>query len=113
MVCDMPKSCVFPLLDNHQKRFLWTHSLVDLAPHPFVSLVLQVGDTKKFPPALGFKNLDPFSTVSKKCPCFTAEEENGGDKRLVDIDKYITNDEQAETSNIHYTYKISCILQTY
>ena len=32
----------------------------DLAPHPVVGLVLQVGDAKKFPQALGFESLDPF-----------------------------------------------------
>ena len=43
-----------------EKRFLWTHKEVDLAPHPVVGLVLQVGDTEKFPHALGFESVDPF-----------------------------------------------------
>ena len=34
---------------------------VDLALHPVVGRVLQVGDTEKFPHALGFESLDPFS----------------------------------------------------
>ena len=45
----------FLSLASFQKRFLWTHKEVDLAPHPGVGLVLQVGDTEKFPRALGFE----------------------------------------------------------
>ena len=29
-----------------QKRFLWAHKAADLAPHPVVGLVLQVGDAE-------------------------------------------------------------------
>ena len=77
---DMPEPCKFPSLDSCQKRFLWTHKGVDLAPHPVVGLVLQVGDAERFPQALGFEGLDPFLTVSKKYgPCFIAEEKDGGD----------------------------------
>ena len=63
MECDMPKPCQFPSLDSWQscqKRFLWTHKDVDLNLHPVLDLVLHVGDTEKFPHALGFKSLDPF-----------------------------------------------------
>ena len=48
--------------------------------------MLQVGDAEKFPQALGFESLDPFFRVSKQGPCFTAIEENGGDKRLVKLE---------------------------
>ena len=51
---DMPEPCKFPSLDSRLKRFLWNHKEVDLAPHPIVGLVLQVGDAEKFPRALGF-----------------------------------------------------------
>ena len=44
---------------SYQKRFLWTHKKVDMAPHPVVSLVLQV-DAVKFHQALGFESLDSF-----------------------------------------------------
>ena len=54
MACDMPEPCRFPSLDSDQDRFPWTHKEVDLAPHPVVGLALQVGDTEKFPHALGF-----------------------------------------------------------
>ena len=60
MACDMPEPCKFPSLDSCQKRFLWTHKEVDLAPHPVVGLVLQVEDAEKFPQALSFESLDPF-----------------------------------------------------
>ena len=53
VVCDMPEPSKFLSLNSGQKRFLWTHKEADLAPHPVVGLVLQVGDTEKFPQALG------------------------------------------------------------
>ena len=46
----------------------------------------QVGDAEKFPQTLGFKGLDSFLRVSKQGPCFTAIEEDGGDKG------YLVND---------------------
>ena len=60
MGCDMPEPCKFPSLDSCQKRFPWTHKEADLAPHPAVGLVLQVGDAEKSPQIFGFKSLDPF-----------------------------------------------------
>ena len=42
--------------------FLWTLRDVALPPHPVVGLELQVEDTEKFPRALGFENLDLFSS---------------------------------------------------
>ena len=86
MVCDMSKPCMFLSLDSCQKRFLWTHNEVDLALHPVIGLVLQVGDTEKFPQALGFKSLDPIFRASSQGPCFTSKAENGGDKRLVELE---------------------------
>ena len=60
VACDMPEPCEFSFPDSCQKRFLWTNKEIDLAPHPVVGLVLQVGDSEKFPHALGFESLDPF-----------------------------------------------------
>ena len=77
MACDMPEPCKFSSLGSCQKRFLWTHKGVDLALHPVVGLVLQVGDAEKFPQALGFKDLHLFLRASKQGPCFTAIEEEG------------------------------------
>ena len=82
----MPEPRKFPSLDSCQKRFLWTHKEVDLAPRPVVGLVLQAGDTEKFPQALGFESLDPIFRVSKQGPCFTAVEKDGGDKGLVQLE---------------------------
>ena len=48
----MPKPCELPSLDSCQKRFLWTHNEVDLAPCPVVGPMLQVGDVEKFPQVL-------------------------------------------------------------
>ena len=86
MACDMPEPCKFPSLDSCQKRFLWTHKEVDLAPHPVADLGFQIGDAEKFPQALGFESLDPFLSVSKEGPSFTAMEEDGGDERLVQLE---------------------------
>ena len=70
MACDKHEPFDFPFLDSCQKRFLWTHKEVDLAPHPVIGLVLQVGDREKFPQTLGFEGLDPFLRVGKQGPCF-------------------------------------------
>ena len=43
MACDMPEPWKILPLDRCQKRFLWTHKEVDLAPHPVVGLVFQAG----------------------------------------------------------------------
>ena len=86
MAFDMSEPFKCPSLDSCQKRFLWTHKEVDLAPHPVVGLVLQVGYAEKYPQALGFESLDPFFRVSKQGPCFTTMEEEGGDKRLVQLE---------------------------
>ena len=60
VACDMPEPCKFPSLDSCQKGFMWTHKEVDLAPHQVAGLVLEVGDTEKFPQTFGFEGLDPF-----------------------------------------------------
>ena len=57
MACDMPEPCKFLSLDSCQKRFLRKQMEVDLAPHPVVGPVLQVGYTEKFPQALGVESL--------------------------------------------------------
>ena len=76
MASDMPEPCKFPSLDSCQKRFLWTNMEVDLARHPVVGLVLQVGDADKFPLALAFESLDPFFfRICMQGPYFTAIEE--------------------------------------
>ena len=67
-------------------RFLWTRKEVDLAPHPVAGLVLQVGDVEKSPQALCFERLNLFVRVSEQGPCFTAIQEDGGDKRLVELE---------------------------
>ena len=72
MACDMPDSCKFPFLDRCQNRFLWTCMEVD-------------HNVEKLFHALGFESLDPFLRVSQRGPCFTAIEEDGGDKSLVQL----------------------------
>ena len=82
----MPKPCKFPSLDSCSKRFLWTYKEDDLALCPVVDLVLQVGDAEKFPHALDFKRLDLVYLVSQQGPCLTAIEEDGDNKRLVELE---------------------------
>ena len=84
--CEMPKPCKFLTLNSCQKRFLWTHKEVDLAPHPVSGLVLQVGDVENLPRALGFEGLDPLPRDSQQGPRFTAKEEDGSDKRLEELE---------------------------
>ena len=55
-----PTHASLRLLTVAGKRFLWTHKEVDLALHPVVGPVLQVGDVEKFPWVLDFESLDPF-----------------------------------------------------
>ena len=87
MAYDMPEPCKFPSLDSCQKRFLQTHKEADLALYPLRGHVLQVGDTEKFPHALGFEAWTFFFfSVRKQGPCFSAIEENGGDERLVQLE---------------------------
>ena len=87
MACDMPEPCECPSLDSCQNSFLWTDKAVDLAPHPVVCLVLRVEDTENFLMHLISKTWNPFLfRVSKQEPCFTAVEEDGGDKKLVELE---------------------------
>ena len=47
----------------------------------------QVRDAEKFPYALGFESQDAsFQSVRKRGPCFTAVEEDEGDKRLLELE---------------------------
>ena len=80
MAPEMPEPCRFP---SHS---LWTHKEVHLTPHLVVGLVLQAGDTEKYPHSLGLKSLDSFFTAIEHGPCFTAAGEDGGDKRLVELE---------------------------
>ena len=82
----MPKPCHFPSLDSCQKRFLWAHKEVGLALYPVIGLVLQVGDSEKFPHAIGRESLEPLLRVSKQDPWLTATEEDGNEKRLLQLE---------------------------
>ena len=87
MARDLPKPCEFPSRGGCQTRFLWTHNEVDLAPHPVVGLVLQVGAQmlRSFP-RLSVSKVWILFSASKQGPCFTAIEEDGGDKSLVKLE---------------------------
>ena len=43
VACDMSEPCKFLSLDSCQKRFLWTHKEVDLAPHPVIAVTQKIG----------------------------------------------------------------------
>ena len=78
MACDMPEPCKFSSLDSYQKRFLWTHKEVDLAPHPVVGLVFQTRDAEKFPHALGFESLDYYFFFLSQLEGFMFNSHRGG-----------------------------------
>ena len=86
VACNMPKPSTFPSPDSCQKRFLWTNTEVEIAPHPVVELMLQVGMRRSF-----FRHLVSeawilfFFRVSKQVSCFTVIGEDGGDKRLAQL----------------------------
>ena len=86
----MLEPCKFPYLDNCQKRFLWTYKEVDLVPHPVFGLVLQIGDGRSFLGYLVWKIwiffFFFFLKVRKQSQYFTATEEGGNDKRLVQLE---------------------------
>ena len=56
----MTEPCEFPSLHSFQKQFLKAHKEVGLAPQLVTGLVLQVGDVRKLPQALGLESLVPF-----------------------------------------------------
>ena len=62
------------------------HKGVYFALHSIVGLVVQIGDAEKLPLAICFESLVPFLRVSEQDPCFTAIEEGGGGKRLVELE---------------------------
>ena len=72
---DMSERCEFLVFHSCQKGVLWAHKAVDLAPHPVVALVYQVGNAEKFPRALGFESLDPFLRVSKQESMYHSQRE--------------------------------------
>ena len=80
----------------------------DLAPHPVVGLVLQIGDTVKFPHAFRFESLEPFLRVSKQGPCFTTMEEDGGDKRFVELEFACEADAVAPSAPIQSGHCCHC-----
>ena len=66
--------------------------------------MLEVGSTEKFPHALGFQRLDPFFfflffffRVGRHDPCFKAVAEEGGDKRLAQLELACKADGVANT----------------
>ena len=104
VACDMPEPCKFPSLDICQKKFLWSHKETDLDPHPVVGLVLKVGDTKY----LVSKAWILFVRVSKQDPCFTAAEEDEGDKRLVELELACRADGVAPPDSVLCGYCSHC-----
>ena len=59
VACDTLESYKLPSVYSYQKRFLWTHKEVDIAPYPVIGRMLQVGDTEKCSHAHGFVSPPP------------------------------------------------------
>ena len=81
-----PNHASFWLLTVARQRFLWTHKEVDLVPRPVIGLVLQVGDNSVVSSGIWVRKSAFFFSVSKQGPCFTTVEEDGGDKRHVELE---------------------------
>ena len=86
MAHDKPQPCKVPALDRCQKRFLWTIKGVNLVQHPAVGLVLQAGDLEKLPQAPSLKSLGLFLILNKQASCLAGMEEDGDDKRFVQLE---------------------------
>ena len=86
LVCDMPKPCKFPSLDSCQEKFLWTYKEADLAPHPVVGRVLQVGDKRKVSSGAWFRKPGYFFSEVAGMVHVSQPEENGGNRRLVALE---------------------------
>ena len=102
MAHDKPQPCKVPALDRCQKRFLWTIKGVNLVQHPAVGLVLQAGDLEKLPQAPCLKSLGLFLILNKQASCLKSQglflilnkqasclagmEEDGDDKRFVQLE---------------------------
>ena len=87
MACDMPEPCKFLSFGSCHNTLLRIQKEVHLAPHQVAGLVLKVGDTEKFPHALGFERLDPFSSES-----LCKNEENGRTNRPKTVKAFISAD---------------------
>ena len=82
-----PNYASFPSLDVARREYcgpkresilLRTELLVSCSKHEM---------RKKCPQTLRFEGLDSFLRVSQQGPCFTALEEDGGDKRRVQLER--------------------------
>ena len=85
LACDMPEPCKFPSLYSCQKRFLWTHKEVDLAPQPSGWSYAPSRRWVEIPQMLDFNSLGLYFS-QQTGSFFTAIEEDGGGKRLVELD---------------------------
>ena len=86
MAYDVPEPCESLSRDSYRKWFLSADKEVDPGPHALTGLVLYVGRADIFPHALSLESLDPFLEVSKQDPCLTDVEEDGDNKRLVQLE---------------------------
>ena len=83
-----------------QKKFLWAHKGVNIAPHPGVGLVLKMEGSKKFARVLCVESLYPFVLVSKNGPRLTAIEEDGSEKRLLHLERACETDGAASPAPV-------------
>ena len=61
MCVTSPRHESSPSFDSCRERFLWAHKEADLAQHPVVDPMFQIGDVEKLLQAFGLDNLDFFS----------------------------------------------------
>ena len=70
--------------------------------------MLKVGDAERFSHATSVESLDPFLRVGKQGPCVTAIEEDGGDKRLVQLELTCEADVVASPDPVHSGQGCQC-----
>ena len=107
MAYDVPEPCESLSRDSYRKWFLSADKEVDPGPHALIGLVLYVGRADIFPHALSLESLDPFLEVSKQDPCLTDVEEDGDNKRLVELELACKADGVAPSDPVK-----SCLLYT-
>ena len=85
MVCDMPEPCKFRLLTVARRGSCGPKRKLSLLRTQSLVLISMQKMRRSFLMHFGLESLDPFFRVSKQSLRFTAVEENGDDKRLVEL----------------------------
>ena len=83
VACDMPEQCKFPFLESCQKRFLWAHNEVEFISRWCCAPSRRYGEVSS---NTWFRRPGSFFQSQQAGSCFTAVEEDGGNKRHVEVE---------------------------